>query len=127
MEQRNQPRPQHKLLIGCLAAAAFAVVLTGVLGVALIWFLWTAASRITIDPVAVNDIVKQSIVMTLKDGTPQQKLDMLHALRDAGPAAKDYVPELTAALDDDDPAVRTAAAEAIKKIDPDAAVKAGIN
>ncbi len=119
----EQLRPPRKLLVGCHAV----VVLTGALGVALVWILWTAASRITIDPDAFNGAIHTSIVETLKDGPPDQKIQLIHALRDAGPAAVDYVPELTAALRDEEPDVRTAAEEALKKIDPAAAALAGIN
>jgi HEAT repeat protein len=43
-----------------------------------------------------------------------------------GPVAKQAVPGLVAALEDPTPLVRTTAAKALKRIDPDAAKKAGV-
>jgi hypothetical protein len=122
----DQPRTARTVLIGCLAAAAASVLLTCGLGLATAWLLRAVASHVTIDPAAVEDAVKTGIAATLKDGTPEQKLDLIHGLRDLGAAARSYVPELIAALDDDDADVRAAAAEALRAIDPDAADKAGV-
>jgi hypothetical protein len=122
----DQPQTARNVLLGCLAAAAASVLLTCGLGLAVVWLLWNAASHITIDPAAVDDAVKTGIAVTFKDGTPEQKLDLIHGLRDLGAAAKPYAPELTAALADDNADVRAAAAEALNAIDPDAAKKAGV-
>jgi HEAT repeat protein len=48
------------------------------------------------------------------------------SLGQIGPAAKAAVSALIDALKDEDKDVRTAAAEALKKIDPEAARKAGV-
>ncbi|HEY1376532.1 MAG TPA: hypothetical protein VGF55_07045 [Gemmataceae bacterium] len=122
----DQPQTARNVLIGVLAAAAASVLVTCGLGLAMVWLLWNAVSHITIDPAAVNDAVKTGIAGTLKDGTPEQKLDLIHGLRDLGAAAKPYATELTTALADDNAAVRAAAAEALKAIDPPATEKAGV-
>jgi HEAT repeat protein len=70
--------------------------------------------------------MKEALVVALKDGPPEQRLEMIRVLRDMGADAKEFAPQLAALLGDVDPRVRAAAAEALKTIDPDAAAKAGV-
>lgn len=54
------------------------------------------------------------------------KPEVIYALGRIGPRAKEAVPELIPLLKDQDQRLRKAAAEALQKIDPDAATKAGV-
>jgi HEAT repeats len=117
-------RTVRKIGVSVLVSAALVFLLVGALGVALWAFVWNAISRIEIDPAAVTTAVKTAVVTILKDGEPEQKLEMIRTLRDMGTDAREFVPALTAAHGDGDARVRAAAAEALRKIDPAAAEKA---
>jgi hypothetical protein len=122
----NRSQPERVILIGCLAASTYVFVLFTALAVGLVLLFVNVVSHIQIDPAAVDDLVKSSIVATLKDGQPDQKVDLLNSLRGLGKDATRFVPEITDALNDNDARVRAAATEALKAIDPAAAGKAGI-
>jgi HEAT repeat protein len=92
-----------------------------VLVVGLVITVANAVCRITIDPVALQQAVRTGIISALRDGTPDQKLQTLRALGDMKTNAREFIPEIVHVLDDDDPQVRDAAAEALEKIDPDEA------
>jgi hypothetical protein len=62
----------------------------------------------------------------LKNGDPQVRAYVAQKLGEVGPRAKAMVPHLLAALKDSNRLVHTRAAEALKKIDPAAAKKAGV-
>lgn len=121
----NEPHAGRTILFSCLAAALIAGVFTCGLGVVGVAVIMSALSHIDVDPVAVNEWVNAGIVAMLKDGTPDQKVQLLHQLRDSGPAAEPFIPAMVECLADDDPAVRHAAAEALLVVDPFAAEQAG--
>jgi hypothetical protein len=116
----------RKIGVSVLVGAALVFLLAGVLAAALWAFVWNALSRLEIDPAAVTEAVKTAVVSTLKDGDPEQKLEMIRTLRDLGADAREFVPALTAAHGEGDARVREAAAEALRRIDPAAAEKAAV-
>jgi HEAT repeat protein len=103
--------------LGCAVLAALFLALS----VGLVVTVANAVSRITIDPVAWRQAVREWLVTALRDGTPDQRLQVIRALGDMGADAREFIPELVDALDDDDRRIRDAAAEALEKIDPDEA------
>ncbi len=100
-----------------LAFAALLLVFAGAMSVALVAFAQRAISHIDVDPAAFAVAWKNVLVSTLKDGKPEEKLEVMRLLRDMGADAQEFVPALTAALGDDDARVRAAAAEVLRKID----------
>src|SRR4051812_204680 len=98
----------RNVVLGLAAVAAILVALAGAIGLAVALFLGNVVSHIQIDPKAVQTAVNEAIVVTLKDGSPDQRLQMIHTLRDAGADAKQFVPQLTALLADPDPQIRDA-------------------
>ena len=67
------------------------------------------------------------LLEALKKGPKADRNMILITLGEMGDKAKDAVPAVVASLQDDDEYVRAAAAEALKKLDPEAARKAGVN
>jgi HEAT repeat protein len=120
------PRLARKLGVGCFAVTACVVAAVGAAALVLVLLLWNAISRIDVNPQAFAAAMKEALVVALKDGPPEQRLEMIRVLRDMGADAKEFAPQLAALLGDVDPRVRAAAAEALKTIDPDAAAKAGV-
>ena len=117
-------RLARRVGVGCavLAALFFALV------VAVGFKIADAISRIQIDPEAVSQWMTQAVIVTLEQGTPEQKLQVIRVLADMGADAREFSPSLVSgALADDDGRVREAAAEALKKIDPDAATQFGLD
>jgi|SRR5262245_24199989 len=81
-----------------------------------------------IEPGDVALWVKEAMVFSLEQGAPEQKLEVIRVLGDAGADAREYSPSLLkAALADVDPRVREAAAAALKKVDPHAAAQFGVD
>ena len=120
--QMNRSRLPHRLAAACALLAVIAVALTIALGFKIV----DAISR-GFDPAAVNQWVTQAVTVTLQQGAPEQKLEVIRVLADAGADAREFSPSLLqAALADDDPKVREAAAAALKKVDPDAAAQFGL-
>lgn len=110
------------VICAVLLLSAFAV--TAALG----FKIADAVSRIQIDPASVGEWVKQATTLALEQGAPEQKLEVIRVLGEAGADAREYSQSLVkAAIADDDPRVREAAAEALKKVDPDTAVQFGID
>lgn len=122
----DQSRLARRVAIGLALMALIALALTVNLG----FKIAGAISRFQaqIDPEAVGQWVKEAMVLSLEQGAPEQKLEILRVLGDIGADGREYSPALLkAALADDDPRVREAAAEALKKVDPDAAAQFGID
>jgi HEAT repeat protein len=116
--------PRRLAAVFCLLTL-IAIVLTVALG----FKIADAISRFQalITPETVSQWMHEAIVVTLEQGAPEQKLEVIRVLGDAGADAREYSPALlTAALKDGDPRVREAAAAALKKVDPDAAVQFGL-
>jgi hypothetical protein len=85
--------------ISCVGLAITAVLLVK-----------QVASRIVIDPEAFGQVIREGIVVSLRDGPREQKLELIEALGTAGPGeAAAYVPLLSIAAEDKDPGVREAA------------------
>ena len=77
------------------------------------------------------DLVIPILVETLAKpqsppNTQRIRTDAIRALRRLGAEAKPAVPTLAALLSDADAAIRSAATNALKHIDPEAAARAGI-
>jgi HEAT repeat protein len=72
------------------------------------------------------EVVVPALAEALKDEDTFVRRDTAKALGETGPAAKPALPALLVALRDKHPAVRKAAADALRKIDADAATKAGV-
>jgi HEAT repeat protein len=72
------------------------------------------------------EVVVPALAEALKDEETFVRRDAAKALGEIGPAAKPALPTLLVALRDKHPAVRKAVAEALRKIDADAATKAGL-
>jgi HEAT repeat protein len=73
-----------------------------------------------------DDDVAQALAKTLKNREVETRKAAIATLTEMNPEeAKMAVPELIEALQDPDATVRASAAEALKKIDPEAAAKAG--
>jgi hypothetical protein len=96
-------------LLGLISLAGLAIT-----AVALVK---QVASRIVIDPEAFGEAIREGIVMTLRDGPRDQKLEMIAALGTASPVdAAAYIPLLSIAAEDKDPGVREAARVAFDKM-----------
>jgi len=73
------------------------------------------------------EVVVPALAEALKDPDTFVRRDAARALGEIGPAAKPALPALLSALQDKHAAVHKAAGEALRKIDADAAAKAGIH
>src|SRR5262245_45273169 len=98
----NRSRLARRIAIGCgvlaLLAFAFVVFLGFQIAAALSQF------RMQIKPGDVAEWVRQATVITLEQGAPEQKLEVVRVLGEAGAAAREYSPALLkAALADEDP------------------------
>jgi len=119
-----QSRLPHRLATAFAILALIAFALTVALGFKIADAISGFQSQI--DPGTVREWVSQAMTIALQQGAPEQKLDVIRVLSDAGADAREFSPSLlTAALDDEDPRVREAAAAALKKVDPDAAAQFG--
>lgn len=102
------------------------LVLCGLAGLAAVIAMAFAGTLLAVQAITeipddvLADAVRQSVEVTLRDGSRQQRLELLADLRDAGPDAKLFVPVLLNSADDPDPEVRRAATEALRQIDPGA-------
>lgn len=117
-------RLARRLAAVCTLLAVLALTLTLALGCKIV----DAISRfhLQIDPGTVHEWMTQAMAVTLQQGAPEQKLEVIRVLGDAGADARELSPSLLmAALADEDPRVREAAAAALKKVDPDAAAQFG--
>ncbi len=98
-----------------------AVSLAG-LGIAAVAFVWQAASRITVDGAALGKVIEDAMLVTLREGTPEQKLDFIASFADAPAESASYFrPLLQEAAKDQDPEVSRAARTALERIPPEAA------
>jgi HEAT repeat protein len=72
------------------------------------------------------EVVVPALAEALKDEDSFVRRDAARALGELGPAAKPALPGLVLALRDQHAAVRKAATEALRKIDTEAAARAGV-
>ncbi len=80
-----------------------------------------AISRIEIEPKALAAFLSDAVVSTLREGEPEQKLEVIESLKELAAAdAAPFVPALTDATKDDDPRVRQAAIKVLGRIAPNA-------
>jgi HEAT repeat protein len=122
----DQSRLARRVAVVCAVLAVIAIALTVFVGYRIV----DAISRfqLQIEPGDVAQWVKEAMVLTLDQGAPEQKLEVIRVLADTGADAREYSASLVkTALADDDPRVREAAAAALKKVDPDAAAQFGID
>jgi hypothetical protein len=116
----------RRLLAVCAVLALIAFALTVALGQRIAVAIGQFQAQIT--PGAVSEWVTQAMVITLEQGTPEQKLEVIRQLGEMAADARELSPSLVhAALADNDPKVRKAAAAALKKVDPDAAGQFGVD
>lgn len=86
----------------------------------------SAAHSIWLHQPKTTDVTVPVIVAALKHKQVRARIRAAELLGEIGAAAKASVPALVEAIRDENPAVRQAAALALKKVDPEAAAKAGI-
>jgi hypothetical protein len=114
----------RKLGVAAIILLVLTILVAGASVIALVLLIRNAANRVRLEGDAVSRAVHEAVAQTLKEGTPEQKLEMIRALREIGPNAREFTLALTAALHDADARVRTAAGEALQQIDPAAAERA---
>ena len=119
--KRNVTRPGGVLRAICVLSLVLSILVTSLMAGAA-WFVCRAVSRIHIefDPQAVSQFMSYIVTESLRQGEPESRLQMINYLGEAGSDAKDFVPVLTGVYEneDEDPAIRAAVAEALKKINP---------
>src|SRR4051794_37428641 len=90
------------LVVVALLLVASAVAVTS--------FVRQAATRIEVDPKALSDAVRDAVIVTIREGSLEQKLETMRSLEQVGAAdAAPFVPALTDATTDEEPQVRQAA------------------
>ncbi len=105
--------------IGSLVASVALVALT----IAAVAFVRQAAGRIVfnVDPAAFGKMINEAMTLTLKDGTREQKLELIASFAMVSPTdAAPYAPFFAEATKDQDPDVRQAATAALERIPPEA-------
>ena len=103
------------------AGLIVTVLLLVALAVAGTAFVWQAIHRLDIDPIALSDAMRDAVIVTIREGSPAQKLETIASLETAGATdAAPFVPALKDATKDQDPRVRQAAKRALDRIAPDA-------
>ena len=96
----------------------FLAISLSLMAVGGLLLLRNVAARITIDPQAVSDVVREAVVITLSDGMADQRVELLNHLAAMGPAAQEFLPSIQQCADDPNPHVRTAARAALTSIAP---------
>lgn len=92
------------------------------LAYAAVSFVKQAVSRIEIDGNALAKVMEDAVRVTLREGTSEQKIDLIASFADASPdSASYYRPLLIEAAKDRDPEVSRAARTALERIPPGAA------
>ena len=64
-------------------------------------------------PQAILRIVRDGVVITLRDGMDDQRVQLLNELAAMGAAAREFLPSIHQCADDSNPAVSTAARNAL--------------
>lgn len=91
------------------------------LAITAVAFVKQVASRIVIDTDALGRAMHEAMISTLKEGTKEQKLELIASCATASPAdPAPYAPLFLEATKDTDPEVRQAAIAALKRISPEA-------
>jgi hypothetical protein len=122
----DQSRLARRVAVGCAVLTVIAIAVAVIVGYRIV----DAISRfqLRIEPGDIAQWVKEAMVLTLDQGAPEQKLEVIRVLAEMGADAHEYSASLVKrALADDDPRVREAAAAALKKVDPDAAAQFGLD
>jgi hypothetical protein len=87
-------------------------------------YLREATTHIDIDRKVLSDIMREAVVISIRDGSPNQKLDTIAALEQVKASdATPFVPALLDATKDTDLQVRQAARRMLAQIAPDAIKK----
>jgi hypothetical protein len=101
-----------------LTVAALVLVVVAITAAVCVW---EAASRFHIDPKALSDAMRDAVIVTIREGSPEQKRETIAALEQIKAAdAAPFVPVLTDATRDKDPQVRQVAKKALDRIAPPA-------
>jgi hypothetical protein len=80
-----------------------------------------AVHHIDIDPIALSDTMRDAVILTIREGSREQKLETIASLETVGATdAAPFVPALKDATKDPDPQVRQAAKSALDRIVPKA-------
>lgn len=82
------------------------------------FLLRSAATHVTVDPQAVSDLARKAVVITLRDGMTDQRVDLLERLAAMGPNARIFLPSIQQCADGLNPLVSTAACDALISIAP---------
>jgi hypothetical protein len=102
------------------AGFTVALFLLVALAVAATVFVREAATHIDNDPKALSDTVREAVIVTIRDGDPEQKLETIAALDEVKAAdAAPFAPALLGATRDSDLRVRQAAKKTLDRIAPD--------
>lgn len=103
------------IVLGGIASA----ILLAVLSWAAVSFLRQALGRIEIAPVAFSRMMHESVLATFREGTSQQKQDLIAAFAEApAESIAAYRPQFQGAAKDPDPGVSRAARQALGRINP---------
>jgi hypothetical protein len=95
-----------------------------VLAIAATAYVREARTHIDIDPKALNDTMREAVIITIREGSPKQKLDTIAALEQVEASdSVPFVPALVDATKDTDLQVRLAARRTLDRIAPDAIKK----
>lgn len=101
------------------AGLAVAVLLLVVSAIIATVYVRQAVTRIHIDPKALSDVMRDAVIVTIREGSPEQKRETIAALEQVRAAdAAPFVPALTDATKDKDPQVRQVAKKALDRIAP---------
>ncbi len=80
-----------------------------------------AITHVQVGRKALAALLRDAVISTLREGEPEQKLEVIESLKELGAAdAAPFVLALTDATKDDDPRVRQAATKALDRIKPNA-------
>jgi hypothetical protein len=112
----------RKVLRFLVIGSLISTVSLACLAISAVAFVKQAISRIEIDPVAFGKAMQEAVLMTLRDGPKEQKLQLISSFETASPAAP-YIPLLAEATKDTDPEVSQAASKAIERINAAGAPK----
>ena len=110
-------KPKTRKVLRFLGISIFVTILTlGCLTVAAISFFKQVVSRIEIDEKALARVMDEAVRITLREGTPQQKIDLIGSFADAPPGSASYFrPLLDEAAKDQDIQVREAATKTLER------------
>jgi hypothetical protein len=81
--------------------------------------LQRVVQQIHIDPQALSRVMSEAVVLTLEQGTTEQKIELLNQLASLGPAAGQFREAVQNSTEDKDPRVQAAARRGLAAIAPE--------